>query len=90
MSSARNKSVFNPDRKTINVGHLEREITRDVASYHKYRAEDGMKKRAVHTSEISNCDKMMIIFDVFGQSTSLSFYSTSNDIKPVPINLSLV
>ena len=33
------------------MSHLEREIQADVATYRQYKAEDGMKKRAIHTSE---------------------------------------
>ncbi|KAL7461487.1 hypothetical protein ACHAXS_001908 [Conticribra weissflogii] len=51
MASAKNKSILNLGGKTINISHLEQEIKGDVASYHKYRAEDGMKKRAVHASK---------------------------------------
>ena len=51
MMAAINKSAINPDGKTINIGHLEREVKEDVAIYHKCKAEDNMKKRAVHTSK---------------------------------------
>lgn len=35
---------------TLNVNFLERDIVNDVASHGQYRAEDSMKKRAVHSS----------------------------------------
>jgi hypothetical protein len=46
-----NKSAINADGTTINLSHLEREIQQDIGIYHKHAAEDGMKKRAVHTSK---------------------------------------
>jgi len=47
--SSGNKSAINGG--TIDIAHLEREIRQDVATYRQYKAEDGMKKRAVHSSE---------------------------------------
>eukprot|EP00580_Thalassiosira_gravida_P017164 CAMPEP_0201658994 /NCGR_PEP_ID=MMETSP0494-20130426/1850_1 /ASSEMBLY_ACC=CAM_ASM_000839 /TAXON_ID=420259 /ORGANISM="Thalassiosira gravida, Strain GMp14c1" /LENGTH=48 /DNA_ID= /DNA_START= /DNA_END= /DNA_ORIENTATION= len=38
-------------KRTIDISHLEREIKQDVASYRQYKAEDGMKKRAIHASK---------------------------------------
>lgn len=35
---------------SLNVDLITREISRDLADHAKYRAEDDMKKRAVHTS----------------------------------------
>lgn len=47
--SIRNKSAIGDGG--IDIGQLEREIKRDVATYRQFKAEDGMKKRAIHTSE---------------------------------------
>ena len=35
---------------SVDISNLEREIQNDVASYRKNKSEDGMKKRAIHTS----------------------------------------
>jgi hypothetical protein len=45
----RSKSVI--DGKTVDISHLAREIQADVAKYRQYKAEDGMKKRAIHASK---------------------------------------
>jgi hypothetical protein len=42
----RSKSVINGT--TVDISHLAREIQADVAKYRQYKAEDGMKKRAIH------------------------------------------
>lgn len=43
------KSVINPDG-TVNVSQLQREIREDLSLHRKHAAEDGMKKKAIHTS----------------------------------------
>lgn len=50
MPSSGSKGDATTNRR-IDLGRLEREIRRDVAAHRKHRAEDGMKKRAVHASE---------------------------------------
>jgi len=45
----RSKSVINGT--TVDISHLAREIQADVAKYRQYKAEDGMKKRAIHASK---------------------------------------
>ena len=47
--TTKSKSALNG--RTLNIGNLEREIEADVAKYQQYKAEDGMKKRAIHTSK---------------------------------------
>lgn len=34
----------------VDVGYLQREIQADLATYRQNKAQDGMKKRAIHTS----------------------------------------
>ncbi|KAL7545168.1 hypothetical protein ACHAWF_008524 [Thalassiosira exigua] len=46
---ARGQSAING--AAVNISHLEREIRRDVSCYRQYKAEDGMKKRAIHSSK---------------------------------------
>jgi hypothetical protein len=48
MSSKRLSAI---NGKTLDINHLEREIQADVATYRQFKAEDGMKKRAIHTSK---------------------------------------
>ncbi|KAL3815910.1 hypothetical protein ACHAXA_005758 [Cyclostephanos tholiformis] len=43
------KSVVNGT--TVDIGQLAREIQADVANYRQHKAEDGMKKRAIHASK---------------------------------------
>ncbi|KAL9183634.1 hypothetical protein ACHAXT_004490 [Thalassiosira profunda] len=38
----------------LDVDRLQREVLADVATYRQYKAEDGMKKRAIHTSKDYN------------------------------------
>lgn len=45
----RGKSVIKGT--TVDVSHLAREIQADVAKYQQYKAEDEMKKRAIHASK---------------------------------------
>lgn len=45
----RSKSAINGT--TVDVSQLAREIQADVANYRQYKAEDTMKKRAIHTSK---------------------------------------
>jgi hypothetical protein len=45
----RSKSAINGT--TVDVNQLAREIQADVANYRQYKAEDSMKKRAIHTSK---------------------------------------
>jgi hypothetical protein len=45
------QSVINPDGKSIDISRLEREIKEDLSIYRQHTAEDGMKKRAIHTSK---------------------------------------
>ena len=47
--TTKSKSALNG--RTLNIGNLEREIEADVAKYQQYKAEDGMIKRAIHTSK---------------------------------------
>lgn len=55
MSSASNApSAVLPDG-SLNVSFLERDIAKDLQSHQQYRAEDEMKKRAIHAS--SNYDE---------------------------------
>eukprot|EP00584_Thalassiosira_punctigera_P003530 CAMPEP_0172529498 /NCGR_PEP_ID=MMETSP1067-20121228/3561_1 /TAXON_ID=265564 ORGANISM="Thalassiosira punctigera, Strain Tpunct2005C2" /NCGR_SAMPLE_ID=MMETSP1067 /ASSEMBLY_ACC=CAM_ASM_000444 /LENGTH=311 /DNA_ID=CAMNT_0013313557 /DNA_START=113 /DNA_END=1048 /DNA_ORIENTATION=+ len=49
MASRSKPSVIS--KGTIHIGHLEREIKHDVATYRQYKAEDEMKKRAIHVSK---------------------------------------
>lgn len=50
--SSKSKSAING--RSIDISRLEREIQADVATYRQYKAEDGMKKRAIHTSKSNN------------------------------------
>ena len=43
-------TVLRPDGK-LNVDLLRKEIASDVSLHDRYRAEDAMKKRAIHSSE---------------------------------------
>jgi hypothetical protein len=45
----RSKSAINGT--TVDVSQLAREIQADIANYRQYKAEDTMKKRAIHTSK---------------------------------------
>ena len=47
--STKGKSAING--RTLDITHLVREIQADVATYQQYKAEDVMKKRAIHTSK---------------------------------------
>ena len=44
-------TVLCPDGK-LNVDLLRKEIASDVSLHDRYRAEDAMKKRAIHSSEL--------------------------------------
>jgi hypothetical protein len=46
---ARSKSAINGT--TVDISKLAREIQADVAKYRQHKAEDGMKKRAIHSSK---------------------------------------
>ncbi|KAL3764109.1 hypothetical protein ACHAWU_003921 [Discostella pseudostelligera] len=52
--SSKSKSTISGNGRTLDMSHLEREIQADVATYRQYKAEDGMKKRAIHTSKDYN------------------------------------
>ena len=43
------KSIINADG-SVDISRLEREIKQDLSLYRKHAAEDGMKKKAIHTS----------------------------------------
>ncbi|KAL3780075.1 hypothetical protein HJC23_007324 [Cyclotella cryptica] len=45
------KSIITSDGKSVDVSRLEREINEDLALYRRHTAEDGMKKKAIHTSK---------------------------------------
>lgn len=45
-----NSMLLRPDG-SLNVDFLERNITNEIESHKKYRAEDDMKKRAIHSSK---------------------------------------
>lgn len=46
--------MLRPDGK-LNVDLLRKEIASDVSLHDRYRAEDAMKKRAIHSSELVRC-----------------------------------
>ena len=48
VSKSSKKSVINGG--VVDINHLEQEIQADLASYRQHKAQDGMKKRAIHTS----------------------------------------
>ena len=52
-------SAILPDG-SLNLEFLERDISRDIASNNLYRAEDDMKKRAIHCSEFKQNSNEMI------------------------------
>jgi hypothetical protein len=43
------RSIVNPDG-SVDISRLEREIREDLSLHRKHAAEDGMKKKAIHTS----------------------------------------
>ena len=45
------KSAITADGKSVDISRLEREINEDLALYRRHTAEDGMKKKAIHTSK---------------------------------------
>ena len=52
-----------PDGK-LNVDLLRKEIASDVSLHDRYRAEDAMKKRAIHSSElVPRCRAQYSIYD---------------------------
>ena len=48
VSKSSKKSAINGG--VVDINHLEQEIQADLASYRQHKAQDGMKKRAIHTS----------------------------------------
>lgn len=72
-----------PDGK-LNVDLLRKEIASDVSLHDRYRAEDAMKKRAIHSSElVPRCRAQYSIystpfFAAILTNRSLSFHRMSN------------
>ena len=56
--------MLRPDGK-LNVDLLRKEIASDVSLHDRYRAEDAMKKRAIHSSESvgARCRAQYSIYD---------------------------
>lgn len=84
--SSRSKSAI--CKSAIDISHLEREIRQDVAAYQQYKAEDGMKKRAVHISkdydEFRNFVSVSQLKPTSGRDVSSLFNGASGSIAPGP------
>jgi len=72
---------------TVDIDHLEREIRADVANFRRYKAEDGMKKRAIHTSkdygEFRNFVSVSELKPTSGSEVSNLFSGASGSISSI-------